>query len=486
MNYNFAGKEKKMSRKIIRVLFISVLSITLLAQSVRFSRETRSFQRYNFSQIALKNVRIINGDGSPAVPGQTVILKDGKITAIGDEGSIQIPEDVETIDLTGKSLLPGFIMFHEHMFYPIGRQYNQQLISFSRLYLAGGVTTIRTAASIEPYTELNIKRAINTGRLPGPKINVTSPFFNGPGMDTFYQLKTLKGPDDARRMVAYWDEEGVDDFKVYAMISREDMKAVIDEAHKRGKKVTGHIGATTYREAADLGIDCLEHGFFMATDFVANKKPDKNPPAHITRKAIAEIDPDGPEAAALIQHLVDKGVAIDSTLVVLETLTPGRPAVSDGALDAMAPEARDQYLRTWTRLANNKNSVWPELFKKGMALEKRFFDTGGLLLVGTDPTGYGGVVAGYANIRAIELLVEAGLTPLEAIQVATYNGAKYLEIEDKLGTVEVGKIADLVVIAGDPSVKIQDISKIEIVFKDGIGYDSKKLFDSVKGMVGVR
>jgi len=201
---------------------------------------------------------------------------------------------------------------------------------------------------------------------------------------------------------------------------------------------------------------------------------------------LAELDPDGPEATALIQHLVAKGVAIDSTLVVLETLTPGRPATSNDVLDAMAPQVRDDFLRTWSRITNNDKSVWAELFYKGMALEKKFFDAGGLLLVGTDPTGYGGVVAGYANLRAIELLVEAGLTPLEAIQVATLNGAKYLEVEDTLGTVEVGKVADLVVIAGDPSAKIKNIQRVEIVFKDGIGYDSKKLFDSVKGMVGLR
>jgi len=475
-----------MSRKIIRVLIFSIISVTLLAQGVRYSRETRSFILHKSSTIALKNARVIKGDGTPSLPGQTVILKEGKIAAIGDVDSIQIPEDAETIDLSGKSLLPGFIMFHEHLWYPAGRQYNQQVISFTRLYLAGGVTTMRTAGSIEPYTDLNIRDAIAAGRIPGPKVRVTSPFFNGPGMDSFYQLKSLKGPDDARRMVAYWDEEGVDDFKVYALISREDMKAVIDEVHKRGKKVTGHIGAVTYREAADLGIDCLEHGFFMATDFVENKKPDRNPAASVTRKALAELDPDGPEATALIQHLVAKGVAIDSTLVVLETLTPGRPATSNDVLDAMAPQVRDDFLRTWSRITNNDKSVWAELFYKGMALEKKFFDAGGLLLVGTDPTGYGGVVAGYANLRAIELLVEAGLTPLEAIQVATLNGAKYLEVEDTLGTVEVGKVADLVVIAGDPSAKIKNIQRVEIVFKDGIGYDSKKLFDSVKGMVGLR
>lgn len=475
-----------MTRKVIRVLFFAILSVAILGQGIRFSRETKSFILYDSPSIALKNVRIIKGDGSPSIPGKTVILKDGKIASVGDADTLSIPEDVQIIDLSGKSLLPGFIMFHEHMFYPVGRQYNLQIISFSRLYLAAGVTTMRTAGSIETYTDLNVKELINTGFIPGPKMRVTSPFFNGPGMRGFFQITSVKGPEHARQMLDYWDTEGVDDFKVYALISRADMKVVIDEAHKRGKKVAGHIGAVTYREAADLGIDCLEHGFFQSTDFVPNKVPDKNPPGNVQQQSLLKLDPEGPEATGLIQHLVEKGVAIDSTLVVIETFTPGRPVASNAVLDAMAPQTRDIYLRRWSQIANSKKSVWPELFKKGMALEKKFFDAGGLLLVGTDPTGYGGVVAGYANLRAIELLVEAGLSPLQAIQVATLNGAKYLEVEDSLGTVEAGKIADLVVIAGDPSARIRDIQKVEIVFKDGIGYDSKKLFDSVKGTVGLR
>jgi len=219
---------------------------------------------------------------------------------------------------------------------------------------------------------------------------------------------------------------------------------------------------------------------------VPDKIEDKNPSGRAQRESLLKLDPDGLEATSLIKHLVQKGVAITSTLTVFEAMTPGRPPLSNVVLDTMLPEARDRFLRTWSRIGNNADSYWPSLFKKGMELEKRFFDAGGLLLVGTDPTGNGGVVAGYANLRAIELLVEAGLSPLEAIQVATLNGAKYLEAEDELGTIGIGKIADLVVVNGDPISKIQDIRKIEIVFKDGIGYDSEKLFASVRGTVGLR
>jgi enamidase len=152
----------------------------------------------------------------------------------------------------------------------------------------------------------------------------------------------------------------------------------------------------------------------------------------------------------------------------------------------MAPQTRDIYLRRWGAIASNPNQRSIELFERAMALERAFFEAGGLLVVGTDPTGYGGVVAGFANQRAIELLVDAGLTAEQAIQVATLNGAEYLEIADDFGTVEVGKVADMVVIDGDPSADISDITKVEMVFKDGIAYDSERLIESVKGSVGLR
>ena len=201
--------------------------------------------------------------------------------------------------------------------------------------------------------------------------------------------------------------------------------------------------------------------------------------------SLLKVDINGPEFTSLVNYLVKKGVAITSTLPVFETFTPGRRVAPSGELDAMLPEAREQYLRRWSLIASHPNSPWVEMFKKGMQMEKKFYDAGGLLLVGTDPTGYGGVVAGYSNSRAIELLVEEGLSPVEAIKVATLNGAKYIGKDKEIGTIATGKIADLVVVEGDPSENIKDIEKVETVFKNGIGYDSQKLFDSVKGTVGL-
>jgi imidazolonepropionase-like amidohydrolase len=240
----------------------------------------------------------------------------------------------------------------------------------------------------------------------------------------------------------------------------------------------------TFREAAALGIDDLEHGLVVASDLVAGKKPDECP-AGGTTASLAGVDVSGPAVQGIIRDLVAKKVALTSTLTVFETFAPGRPPAPPAALDAMLPEARDQYLRRRVVIANVANSPWAALFTQEMQFERDFFRAGGLLVAGTDPTGYGGVVAGFSNQREIELLVEAGLTPLEAIKVATLDGAQYLGRADRIGSIAVGKRADLVVVRGDPSRTIADVEKVETVFKDGVGYDSAKLIASARGQVGL-
>jgi hypothetical protein len=197
------------------------------------------------------------------------------------------------------------------------------------------------------------------------------------------------------------------------------------------------------------------------------------------------LDVDSEEAAALIRFLIDKHVAITSTLPVFEASVPGRPILSARELEAFSALARENYLKTWARINGSNDGRGAAEFKKILALDKKFFDAGGLLVAGTDPTGYGAVIAGYGGLHEIELLVEAGLTPVQAIQVATFNGAQLLGIDRQVGSIEPGKVADLVVIAGDPAKTISDIRNVETVFKDGVGYDSHKLMESVKGFVGV-
>jgi enamidase len=438
------------------------------------------------SVVALTNVRVIDGTGAPARDGQTIVLKGGIIQSVGDGASAKIPAGARTMDLAGRTVMPGYVMLHEHLFYPSGGGaiYNEQGYSFPRLYLAGGVTTMRTAGNMAGYADLNIRKAIDAGTMLGPAIDVTAPYLEGPGLP-IPQVKALRDAADARKMVNYWADEGATSFKTYMHITRAELGAVTQEAHKRGLKVTGHLCSVTFREAASLGIDDLEHGFVVASDFVPDKKPDECPAGNAVQRSIATLDVNGAGARDLIAELVRRRVAITSTLTIFETFVASQPSAPAKALDALLPEARRQYEQTRAALAKATDTTWAVLLRKEMQLEKMFADAGGLLVVGTDPTGYGGVVAGYSNQRALELLVQGGFTPLDAVKIATLNGAKYLGRDAKIGTIAAGKQADLIVVRGDPSQRIEDVENVEIVFKRGVGYDSPKIFDSVKGQVGL-
>jgi enamidase len=460
-----------------------VAAISAVAQER--GRQVEPFVSVDAPVIALVGAHLVDGTGAPGVSDQTVLVRDGRIEAVGPSGEVEIPEGAEVLDLAGKSVVPGFVMLHEHMFYPAGGggMYNELGYSFPRLYLAGGATTIRTGGSMMPYADLNLAQMIEASEIPGPDIDVTGPYLNNAGLP-IAGVKALRDAADAREMVRYWAGEGATSFKAYMHISRENLSAAIDEVHQRNLKITGHLCSVTYREAADLGIDNLEHGFLAATDFMEGKEEDACPGSN--SQSLLDLDLEGEAFESLVEHLVEAGVALTSTMTIFETYAPDRPPASGAALDAMVAEARENYLRIRARAAVREDSPWSVLLAKGMAMEKAFADAGGLLVVGTDPTGYGGVVAGFANQRAIELLVEGGFSLEEALEIATLNGARYLERDDEIGSIEVGKRADLVVVDGDLLEDVSAITRVETVFKAGIGYDSAKLIDAVEGTVGIR
>ncbi len=438
------------------------------------------------SIIALTNARVIDGTGAPARDGQTIVIRNKRIAAVGPGRSTPAPPGATIRDLAGKTVIPGLVMLHEHLFYVAGGgAYPTHVESFPRLYLAGGVTTMRTAGNMGGYSDFNAARLIETGRIPGPDIVVTAPYFNGPGLP-IPGVKALRDSLDAHRMATYWAEEGAKSFKAYMQITRAELAAIIAVAHARGITVTGHLCSVTYREAADLGIDNLEHGFFASTDFATSKVRDQCPGGNAGKQALAGREVSDPEVQALLKHLVAKGVTITSTPTVFEISVPGQPKAPPGALDAMLPQVRTQYETAWERIARDTSGRARREYTRMLALEREFVRLGGTLVLGTDPTGYGGVVPGYANQRAIQLLAESGFPMVEAIRIATLNGATFLGIERRTGSIGVGKDADLVVVDGDPTTDPTALTRMQLVFKRGVGYDSAQLFASVKGLVGWR
>jgi imidazolonepropionase-like amidohydrolase len=482
-------------RKLV-ALVVCCLIVADLALAQTLSPQVRAFVKVDAPVVALAHVRVIDGTGAAAREDQTIVISKGKIESVSDAATAGIPKDAQVFDLHGYSVIPGLVGMHDHMFYPMGNVvFGEMAYSFPRLYLAGGVTTIRTGGSLEPYTDLEIKKKIDAGGMPGPKIHVTGPYLEGAGSWAL-QMHQLNGPDDATKTVNFWLDQGVDNFKAYMFITPAELAAAVAAAHKRGAKVTGHLCSIGFREAAATGIDDLEHGLLVDTEFLSEKRPGECPEKPENPELIAKLDVNSGPLHDMILDLIKHHVAVTSTLPVFEMGSfPDRPAMQKRVLDALSPDARSAVLERRVRSSDSGTlqqeygsglSPWPAAFKKELEFEHAFSEAGGLLLAGLDPTGMGGVIAGFGDQREVELLVEAGFTPIEAIHIATFNGAQYLGEADRIGTIAPGHQADLVVIKGDPSKKIEDIENVETVFKDGIGYDSAKLIESVRGVVGSR
>ena len=471
------------------ILLIFCFAISSLAQAP----DRQQFIRTEAPLIALTHVRVIDGTGAAAKDDQTIVISDGKIQSVEPSATAKIPPNAQTMDLNGYTVMPGLVGMHDHMFFPMGGSppmYSNMGSSFPRLYLANGVTTIRTTGSVAPYTDIEIKKLIDAGRMIGPKMHITGPYLEGKGSFTPV-MHTLADANDARKLVNYWADQGATSFKAYMNITRDELRAAVEEAHKRGLKVTGHLCSIGYKEAAEIGIDDLEHGLFADSEFVANKQPDQCPPG--VNASLRQLDLNSAAVQETIKVLVAKNVAITSTLPVFEAGSAPLSQSGIGAasallnprvLNVMSTDARVRYLQARARVSSQGDFV--ALLKKAMEFERAFVQAGGLLIAGLDPTGNGGIVAGFGDLREVELLVEAGFTPFEAIKIATLNGAKFLGEDARIGSIAPGKQADLMIVKGNPATTISDIEKVEIVFKDGVGYDSEKLIQSVQGLVGIR
>ncbi|HET8921865.1 MAG TPA: amidohydrolase family protein [Candidatus Acidoferrum sp.] len=480
----------------MRLLFLfgSLVIAAIAVAQTQKSSDVVPFITVDVSVFVLNHVRVIDGTGAAVKEDQAIVVVNGKIQSIGPAASVQIPQGAQLLDRSGYTVIPGIVGMHNHLYYsnsmsvqlPGGPEPGLFIAEIPytapRLYLAAGVTTMRTTGSLEPYTDLKIKSRIDANLMPGPSIDATAPYLEG-APTVFSQMHELTGPDDAKRMVDYWAAEGMTSYKAYMNITREELGAAIQEAHAHKLKLTGHLCSVTWPEAVALGINDLEHGPVLTdTEFVADKKPDVCPTGGAA--SWAKQDLNGAAVQEMVHNLVAHHVAVTSTLPVFEAIVPGRPKLQRRTLDAMSAESAQSYLTA--RASVPLDSPMTALLRKEMDFEVTFAKAGGLLLAGPDPTGNGGVLPGFGDQSEIELLVEAGFTPVQAIQITTENGAVYLGQQDRIGTVAPGKQADLVLIKGDPSKNIDEIENVETVFKAGIGYDSKKLIDSVRGQVGIR
>jgi imidazolonepropionase-like amidohydrolase len=454
--------------------------LPLLLLPVCLSAQTQPWVRVSSKSVALTHVRIIDGTGAAARSNQTIVINNGRIQAVGNVGEVSVPAGAEVLDLPDHTVIPGLVGMHEHLFYPsFGAQvYTEHAFSFPRLYLASGVTTARTAGALEIPTDLMVKKWIESGRYVGPDMQITAGYLEGPGSFT-PQMLELRNAEDARAFVEYWAGRGATSFKAYMHITRAELESAITAAHARKLKLTGHLCSVGFREAAALGIDNLEHGIVVDSEFDAAKRPDECPPS--AGPQLSTLDIAGAPVQQTIRELVQHHVAVTSTLAVFEVAPP----LQQRFLDALSPQAALNYLAGRDRVSESIRRISALRVQKEVEFERAFVEAGGLLMAGADPTGNGSALAGFADQRNIELLVAGGFSAAEAIRIATLNGAKYLGLDDQIGSIATGKRADLVVIEGDPASHIEDIEKVRIVFRNGVGYDTAKLLESVRGMVGM-
>ena len=433
---------------------------------------TRSFIKIDTSKIALINAKVIDGTGDLPKQHQTILIENDIILEIGATEKINIPKDFHSIDLTGKTVIPGLIGMHNHMRLPQGAM----LYTSPKLYLASGVTTIQTCGTGNPKEEIAIAKAIKNGEQPGSEIINSGPYFTGPnGKSNFIRFTN---ENMIRDTIRYWAKQGVKWFKVYRNTRPQDLKIIIDEAHKNNTKVTGHLCATTYSEAADLGIDAVEHGFIHSYDHADNKEIDVCSGNTNFRTTLNIYD----DSVKKIQlKLIEHGVALGSTLSIFEAQANMEADTRD--LEVMAPFHKKAYYERRKRKLEKGNEWYfkQEWLKKSMQYDLQFFKLGGLLVAGPDPGLHN--MPGYADQKNYELFIVAGFKPEEAIKVMTSNGAKLLGRND-IGPIEKGKKANLVILTGDLEKDDSVIRKVEVVFKNGIGYDPVKLIKAVEGNVG--
>lgn len=465
------------SKRQIAPLIVAT-ALSLVATTSCGVVDVRQFLAFEAPVVALVNVRVIDGTGRPARDSQTVVVRAERITAVGDRSSTAVPPGAKVLDLSGRTVLPGLVGMHDHLFYEVGdgSMYPVQE-SFSMLYLAAGVTTIRTAGAVDLRGDLWIKRRIDEGRHPGPTIYVTSPYL--------YALGDKPNPARIGKQVAGWADDGVTSFKAYTSLRRDELAAAINVAHQRGLRVTGHLCAVGFLDAAALGIDNLEHGLLEDTDFYAGRETDQCSNRAAALGSIQSLDIGSREVRQLIGVLVNRGVWLTSTLALYETFTVNAQ-LDPRTLDVLTPELQNLYRSEQARLEDPTASgppAWRRLLAKEMEFERAFVSAGGRLMAGADPTGWGGLVAGFANQRQVELLVGAGFRAEEAIKIATANGADFLQ-DENIGRVAAGLQADLIVVSGDPTARIADIRNVELVFRKGLAYDPARLIAATGGTVG--
>jgi len=411
--------------------------------------------------LALVGATLVDGAGRPALPDAAVVIRKGRIVAVGPQSEVKIPKRAEVVDAHGKTILPGLWDMHAHF----------EQVEWGPIYLAAGATTVRDCGNEFEFITA-VRDAIAAGRGLGPRI-LAAGIVDGSGPMAL-GVARVDTPEQARQWVDRYHQAGFQQMKIYSSVKLDEVKAVAEEAHRLGMTVTGHVpnGLNAY-QVIEAGQDQINHIPYIM-DIMRPPLPQPSPAGTVPR-ADATLDFNSPEAQKAIAFLKAHHTVIDPTLAVFElgTASTAKPTASfEPDVNRVAPELAAQL--TDVGPPGPQAEVREKAFEKEVAAVGVLHHAGITIVAGTDQA-----VPGFSLYREMELYVQAGFTPLEAIQAATIVPAGVMGLEKELGTVEVGKRADLIVLGANPLDDIQNIGEVESVITNGRMYKCADLWRSV-------
>jgi imidazolonepropionase-like amidohydrolase len=435
-----------------------LLEVQNKRDEARYAEAARRVRKPAPKSMAFTHARLFDARDAVARPGMTVVVAGSRIMAVGPDGSVPIPEGAETIDASGKTLLPGLTDMHAH---PSPSQ--------GLLHLACGVTSIRDMAA-EPDTPAKLK-AWETGETAGPRV-VYAGIIDGPGP---FQgpTKTLVATEaEAHDAVRRLSAAKFLQVKIYSSVKPELVPVIAQDAHEGGMRVSGHIPAfMTAEQAVRAGYDEIQHMNMLFLNFLADEVPDTRGPARFTAVAdkAATLDLSSDRVRAFVDLLKERKTVIDPTLGIFEGMFVARAGQMDPGYAAIAADlpaqVRRGFLDGGLPVPEGKDQRYKDSFRAMERMLSLLEKNGVPIVAGTD------ALPGFALHRELEVYVDAGLSPARVLQIATRDAARVTRRLGDLGTVDPGKLADLVLVEGDPTTRISDIRNVRLVVKDGALYD---------------
>jgi imidazolonepropionase-like amidohydrolase len=415
--------------------------------------------------LVFTNCRLFDAPAARTIPNSTIVVSANRITRVGPSGEVSIPENAEVIDATGKTILPGLWDMHVHLSFETD----------GLLHLAAGVTSVRDMAN--DIDKLNdARRKFDNGTSLGPRV-VMAGFLDGPGPYAGPTKVLVDNVQEAEKAIDRYKQLGYEQIKVYSSIKPELVPAIVARAHGHGLRVSGHVPAfMTAQDVVTLGFDELQHANFLFLNFLADTVKDTRTPVRFTAVAehAAELDLGSPKVRQFIALLKEHNTVIDPTLSVFEAFFTDRPGTVARAVapvaDRLPPTVRRGYLGGGLPVPDGKDQRYHDSFEAMLRMVVLLHRSGVRIVAGTDAT------PGFSLHRELELYVQAGIPALEVLRIATIGAASVMKHDNELGSIAAGKLADLIVVDGDPTTQISDIRRVTLVVKNGTVLKSDELY----------